>query len=61
MTPGDQARFSVLSSGSKNGVSISDNISIPQLYDLVKIYDQSFYKNPNAIGRQNREAKIENA
>ncbi len=36
-------------------------ITIPQLYDFVNKYDQNFFENPNAVGRSNREAKIENA
>ena len=35
--------------------SISVNISIPQLYEFVKIYD----KKTNAIGRPDREAETE--
>lgn len=34
-------------------------ISIPQLYEIVKIYDQSFFENPNAEGRADRETEIE--
>lgn len=33
-------------------------ITIPQLYDLVKTYDQSFFENPIAVGRFDREAEI---
>ena len=33
-------------------------ITIPQLYNLVKTYDKSFYENPTAIGRPEREAEI---
>lgn len=33
-------------------------ITIPQLYELVKTYDQRFFENPNAIGRPEREAEI---
>lgn len=34
-------------------------ITIPQLYNLVKTYDQNFFENPNAEGRLDREAEIE--
>lgn len=33
-------------------------ITIPQLYDVVKTYDRSFYENPTAPGRPEREAEI---
>lgn len=33
-------------------------VSIPQLYALVKKYDQSFYENPTAPGREEREAEL---
>ncbi len=59
MTPGGQTRFSSLQNNSVNGVSISDTIiSIPQLYSLVKTYDQSFFENPNATGRADHESEI---
>lgn len=35
------------------------NISIPQLYEIVKTYDQSFFENPNAIGRAEREKELQ--
>ncbi len=40
------------------GVSTGVTVSIPQLYELVKTYDKSFYENPEAIGRAEREAEI---
>lgn len=45
---------------SKNGSvqSGANTITIPQLYDLVKTYDQSFFENPVAVGRFDREAEI---
>lgn len=45
---------------SKNGSvqSGATTITIPQLYDLVKTYDQSFFENPIAVGRFDREAEI---
>ena len=33
-------------------------ITIPQLYELVKTYDKSFFENSNAIGRSDRENEI---
>lgn len=33
-------------------------VSIPQLYELVKTYDKSFFENPNAPGREAREAEL---
>lgn len=33
-------------------------ISIPQLYCIVKAYDKSFYENPDAPGREEREAEM---
>lgn len=34
-------------------------ISISQLYDIVKTYDEYFFENPKAAGRPDREAEIE--
>ena len=43
----------------KSGVSTSvTTISIPQLYNLVKTYDKNFYENPDAPGREEREAEM---
>ena len=39
--------------------SIGATISIAQLYDFVKTYDKSYFENPNAVGRADREAEIE--
>lgn len=37
----------------------SANLSIPQLYEIVKTYDEKFYENPTAIGRSDRLKEIE--
>lgn len=34
------------------------SISIPQLYQIVKTYDKSFFENPDAIGRADRESEL---
>lgn len=41
----------------KWGSHLGVNISIPQLYEFVKTYDQSFFENPNALGREARETE----
>lgn len=53
--------FQSLSVPSENGNTESTSvatISIPQLYKLVKTYDKSFYENPDAPGREEREAEL---
>ena len=37
--------------------SIGAIISIPRLYEIVKTYDKSFFENPNAPGREEREVE----
>lgn len=38
--------------------STSVFISIPQLYEIVKTYDRNFFENPDAVGRDEREAEL---
>ncbi|MGN0690914.1 MAG: DUF3848 domain-containing protein, partial [Oscillospiraceae bacterium] len=54
---GDQA-YADLQNASEDTPSSVTTITIPQLYELVKTYDQRFFENPNAIGRVEREAEI---
>lgn len=49
LTEQDQLHLSIL-----NG----SDISIAQLRELVKTYDKNFYENPNAPGREAREAEL---
>lgn len=57
MKPGLDSRDQ-MSNDIGNVPSGATTITIPQLYDLVKTYDQSFYENPIAVGRFDREAEI---
>lgn len=47
-----------LRNANKDTLSSVIAITIPQLYELVKTYDKSFFENLNAIGRSDREAEI---
>ena len=54
---GGQTHFSL--SKDKSTSSLGANISIPQLYSLVKTYDKNFYENPSAVGRAERLNELE--
>ena len=54
---GGQTHFSL--SNDKSTSSLGVNISIAQLYDLVKTYDQNFYENSAALGRAERLQELE--
>ncbi len=41
-------------------VSLGATISIAQLYDFVKTYDEDFFENPSAVGRAERVEEINN-
>ena len=58
MKPGFHTRFSeqIVGSGASIGVT---EISIPDLYKLVKTYDHSFYENEQAPGRAERLEEIQ--
>ncbi len=45
------------SNGEDTSTSVT-TISIPQLYEIVKTHDPSFFENPTAIGRDAREAEL---
>ena len=47
-----------LRNANKDTLSSVIAITIPQLYELVKTYDKSFFENLNAIGRSDRENEI---
>lgn len=46
-------------SDDNGNVPHSANITISQLYQIVKKHDKNFFENPMAVGRAEREAEIE--
>lgn len=60
ITPIEEQGFQSLASTS-NDVWVASqgaDISIPQLYKIVKTFDKNFFENPQAVGREEREAEL---
>lgn len=53
---GDQAHTNLQNTSRDTSTGVIA-ISIPQLYEIVKTYDQSFFENPKAVGREEREVE----